>query len=361
MDEIMLDLKLFPTTRYQGSKRKILPWIYEIVKELKFESVLDGFGGSAIVSYMFKRMNKTVVYNDYLKFNYFIGKALIENSKVTLSESDIECLMNKSEDIKYQSFIADFFNGVYYLDEENEWLDLVTCNIINMNTYPSKILEYKKTLAYYSLFQACLVKRPFNLFHRKNLYLRTSSVNRRFGNKSTWDTSFQTHLKRHICEANSLVFDNRKKCKSLNQSIFDLNEERYDLVYLDPPYCRIERNDNVNYAKFYHFLEGLSNYNRWSDMIDYDTPTLRLKTELHENYFDKNTINESFEKLINKFKNSIIVISYKEDGYPSIEYIANLLGKFKRNVLTYNRDYKYALNKKNEINNASKEALLIGY
>ena len=39
----------FPSTRYQGSKRKLLPWIYENVKDIQFESVVDLFGGSGIV------------------------------------------------------------------------------------------------------------------------------------------------------------------------------------------------------------------------------------------------------------------------------------------------------------------------
>jgi adenine-specific DNA-methyltransferase len=65
----------FPTTRYQGSKRKILPWIYSLLKDVQFENVIDVFGGSAAVSYLFKCMNKTVTYNDCLTFNYIIWNA----------------------------------------------------------------------------------------------------------------------------------------------------------------------------------------------------------------------------------------------------------------------------------------------
>ena len=34
------DLKKFITTRYQGNKRKMLPWLYKNLKELEFNSVL---------------------------------------------------------------------------------------------------------------------------------------------------------------------------------------------------------------------------------------------------------------------------------------------------------------------------------
>jgi hypothetical protein len=45
--------------------------------------------------------------------------------------------------------------------------------------------EYKRAIAYSALCQACLAKRPYNLFHRANLYMRTQDVERSFGNKTT--------------------------------------------------------------------------------------------------------------------------------------------------------------------------------
>ena len=85
-----IDFKAFPTTRYQGSKRKILPWIYDTIKELRFDTVLDACGGTASVSYLFKKMGKKVTYNDKLNFNYLIGKALIENQRYKLTKQDLE-------------------------------------------------------------------------------------------------------------------------------------------------------------------------------------------------------------------------------------------------------------------------------
>ncbi len=80
-----INLSDFPSTRYQGSKRKILPWIHSAIKELKFETALDAFGGSSSVSYLLKKMKKSVTYNDKLHFNYIIGKAIIENSNTILT------------------------------------------------------------------------------------------------------------------------------------------------------------------------------------------------------------------------------------------------------------------------------------
>lgn len=67
----------FPTTRYQGSKRKILFWLHENLKDVEFESALDAYGGTCAVSYLFKLMGKNVVVNDILKFNQVIGRRIM--------------------------------------------------------------------------------------------------------------------------------------------------------------------------------------------------------------------------------------------------------------------------------------------
>lgn len=166
-----------PSTRYQGSKSKILHWIYDSIHELQFESVLDAFGRTGVVSCMFKTMNKCVTYNDYLLSNYWSGVALIENASSILTDNDLEFLLGKHDGIDYPSFIENTFGRIYFLDEENIWLDQVIANIgLLGHHYKNDELRYKRALAYHSLMQSCLMKRPSNLFHRKNLEIRTADV-----------------------------------------------------------------------------------------------------------------------------------------------------------------------------------------
>lgn len=359
----MNEIKLteFPTTRYQGSKRKILPWIYSVVKDLKFETALDAFGGSASVSYLFKKMNKSITYNDKLFFNHLIGKAIIENDRAQLTNEDLSNLINWNKEVNYSKIIQSNFKDIYYLQEENVWLDKVVSNIVQMNHYKANIMQYKKSLAYYALFQASLIKRPFNLFHRKNLNLRTSDVERNFGNKTTWDKSFKECFLKFADEANSLVFDSGRQCISLNQSAFEITPEGYDLVYLDPPYLRKDgSNESSNYFKCYHFLEGLSKYPEWENLIDFDSVNLRLKEDQTINEFSTNSIYETYKKLITRFQKSIIVLSYKKGGIPSIEFLVNLVKKVKGNAHTVSMHYKYALNHQNGDAKNNREVLIIG-
>jgi adenine-specific DNA-methyltransferase len=337
----------FPSTRFQGSKLKIVNWIWDAIKVLDFDTALDAFGGTGSVCYMLKNKDKQVTYNDILKFNWYIGTALIENEDTKLSEKDVEFLLKEHKNIHYPTFVHDTFKNIYFTDEENKWIDTVVTNISNMKNL------YKQALAYFALFQSCIIKRPYNLFHRKNLYIRLSDVKRNFGNKATWDTPFEVHFHNFAREANQAVFSNGRKNKSLNLDVFKI-QGHYDLVYIDTPYIS-RKGVGVDYFSFYHFLEGLTNYKEWSNLIDYRTKHKRLKGD-NSVWTDKNRISSAFDHLFDKFQDSILVISYRADGIPSIHKLITMLKKYKSNVKELKRrNYKYVLS-----TNDSEEVLLIG-
>lgn len=338
----------FPSTRYQGSKAKFVDWIWNEISDIPFQTVLDAFGGTGCVAYKLKDNGKTVTYNDILPFNSIIGKALIENNSTYLTPSDVNFILAEHTDIDYPTFITDNFKEIYYTDEENHWLDVVRYNISTIED------EYKRAIAWFALFQSCIIKRPYNLFHRKNLYVRLIDVKRSFGNKKTWDTPFEIHFRDFVEEANHAVFDNGTTCNVLSKDALTI-DNRYDLVYIDTPYIN-EKGVGVDYADFYHFLNGLVYYDNWSNMIDYNSKHHRLKRE-YNIWTDKDNILTGFSRLIEKFQKSILVFSYRSNGIPSIESLINLLEKNGRhNELRFSRDIKYVLSDKK-----SKEVLIISY
>ncbi len=317
---LIIPSAIFPSTRFQGSKNKIVNWIWENVKDLDFHSVLDAFGGTGAVGYMFKQKGKMVTYNDLLKFNWYIGVALIENDSVVLEDNDIDFLITKHSNIVYPQFVQQTFKEIYFTDEENEWIDMVVTNIEHLDNF------YKKAVAYFALFQSCIIKRPFNLFHRKNLYLRFSNVSRNFGNRTTWDTPFGVHFRNFVMEANRAVFSNNERNRALNLDVFKIKGD-FDLVYIDPPYIS-KKGNAVDYLGFYHFLEGLVHYSKWDEMIDYNTKHRRIKGQPNP-WTDKNEIYNAFDRLFTKFKDSILVVSYRSDGIPTIAEITYLLKRYK--------------------------------
>jgi adenine-specific DNA methylase len=337
----------FPTTRYQGSKQKYADWIWHCIQYIPFETALDAFGGTGCIAHLLKQEGKTVAYNDILKFNSIIGKALIENDREIITHDDLSFILHRHADISYPNFIEETFPDIYFTDEENRWLDVVITNIRHIEN------EYKQAIAYFALFQSCIIKRPYNLFHRKNLYVRMQDVERSFGNKTTWDTPFETHYKKFAEEANNAVFSNGKANISLNYNVFDLSNN-FDLVYIDTPYIS-EKGVGVDYLDFYHFLEGIVNYDNWDSLIDEKSKHKRLK--LNGSYWtNPQKIGQSFEKLINQFKNSVLVISYRSDGIPSVEKIISFLEFYNKSVTIYESCVmKYVLSTKK-----SSEILIIG-
>jgi adenine-specific DNA methylase len=342
-------LKKIPKTRYQGSKYKLKDWIYEELKEIKFDVGLDAFSGTGTVSYIMKALNKKVYTNDKMKFNTIIAKALIENNKETISDKELEFVLKEHKYICYDNFIERTFKDIYYTKKENKELDIIIQNIMTIDN------EYKQAILYWILFQACISKRPYNLFHRKNLYVRTADVKRSFGNKKTWDKPFKEHFKKFQIEINNAIFNNDKGNKAFNSDFFELDiPQDVDLIYFDTPYIP-QKGSITKYNDFYHFLEGIVNYYNWKNKIDYNSKNKKFKS-IYNIWEDKKEIIKAFETMIKKSqKIKNIVISYRKDGIPTIEEIKDILTKYKYKIKIKEIDYKYVFSKQKE----TKEILII--
>ena len=338
----------FPSTRYQGSKAKLAQWIWEQIADLNFTTCLDAFGGTGVISYRLKRAGKQVTYNDLLRFNYYFGLALVENNRTRLDSETVDWLLQRHSDITYPTFVQDNFSDIYFTDEENAWVDQMVANIRQISD------KYKFALAFFALCQSCIIKRPYNLFHRKNLYIRFAEVERSFGNKTTWDRPFHERFCVFVEEANQAVFDNKQMNRAMNLDAFDVPCE-YDLIYIDTPYIS-KRGVAVDYLGFYHFLEGLTMYDDWERHIDRRSKHQRLKRQPSE-WTDKKRIHAAFDRLFKRYQKNIIVVSYRSDGIPSESELISLLKQYKSDIrVERSGQYKYVLS----ANPKSEEILLIG-
>ena len=184
--------------------------------------------------------------------------------------------------------------------------------------------------------------------------MRMSDVKRSFGNKASWDRPFDEWFRVFVDEANQAVFDNGRVNRALNCDALEAPGS-YDLVYIDTPY--LSRNGiGVDYFGFYHFLEGLTMYDGWFREMDLSSKHRRLKPKPNA-WIDKRQIHTAFDQLFNKYRDSILVISYRSDGIPSEAELRSLLKQYKAHVqVSHYGQYKYALSKNGE----SKEILLVG-
>jgi hypothetical protein len=257
-------------------------------------------------------------------------------------------LAERRPGLRYRRFVARNFRGIYYTDEENAFIDTAAQNIRRIRN------RFHRALAYHALFQACLAKRPFNLFHRRNLYLRQAKVERSFGNKATWDRGFPDHLLRQVRAANAAIIEGppcRVRCGDAATA-----PAGADLVYLDPPYLP-RRGSGVDYLGFYHFLEGLSRYDAWPRLIDRASRHRAFRRQPSP-WTDRRRVREAFCRLFDRHRSSrYIVVSYRADGVPSPEEIAeDLAARGRRVSVARAAGYRYVLSR----GAGSGEVLVVG-
>lgn len=245
------------------------------------------------------------------------------------------------------------FSKIFYTDEENRWLDGFLKKL-----YSSNLSTRQISLYLYALFQACLKKRPFNIFHRANLNVRlNNSVTRSFGNKVTWEKSFEQLM---ICSHEELgrtLFNSKSNVELSDASSITSARTGYDLVYLDPPYVsHSEKNNLDDYWKRYHFLEGISRYGEWEGLIDLNSRIRIMQQPEHFlEWSRKATFKENLFGLIENHRNSTVVLSYVSGAYPDeSEILAHFEGLFPI-VSLHTKDHAHALCKKRK-----RELLFIG-
>lgn len=319
-------LENFPGTRYMGSKYKILPFLWDSIKDFEFSTALDAFSGSGCVSYMLKQKGIEVYSNDFMTFSANITKALVENSNIRLTDDDLKFLFKRN--IKSGNFISKTFKDIYFEDEDNLFLDNLRANIDLLDN------AYKKSLALAAISRACMKKRPRGIF---------TYVGQRYDDgRRDLQLTLKEHFIENVESMNSAVFDNGKKNRSFNQDIFEL-EVTPDLVYFDPPYLT-SKSDN-DYIRRYHFVEGL--VKNWEGVtIEQNTKTKKFKK--YPSPFDsKNTVNEALDKLFKQYKDSIIVISYSSNSIPAKEEMIGLLRKYKKDIELKEIDYQYSIGNQN--------------
>jgi len=308
---------VFPSTRYQGSKRRLAAAIVAELRGIEYTTVLDAFGGTGAVAHAMKCLGKHVTYNDVLAFNHQVGIALIENDHTRVVPERTKSIATRRPGVEYDDFIERTFEGIYYSSEENRWLDVAVANIGAVGD------RYERAILWHALFQAALAKRPYNLFHRGNLSMRTADVPRTFGNKATWERSFDEHFRRFAETANRAVVDGAGNCRAIRGDVMSVKGS-FDLVYLDPPYINA-RGVGVDYHHFYHFLEGLVDYPNWRERID-DRYKHRPLVRQPQPWADRNQVHSAFRTLFDRFRESTLVVSYRSDGIPTPAEIESMLG-----------------------------------
>lgn len=336
-------MKRFPPTRFMGSKERIVDYIWEAVQDCQFDSVLDLFSGSGVVSYMFKAAGKQVSSNDYMTMCEIAAIALIENNSVLLEDSEIDALLCESPNV--DTFVQTTFANLYFSDEDNMTIDHIRANIKRMGN------RYKRAIALLALIRACIKRRPRGIF--------TFVGDRYDDGRKDLTLSIEEQFRAAVMVINSAVFDNGQANRARCGDAMAFRG-RADLVYIDPPYYS-PFSDN-EYVRRYHFVEGIAR--DWRDVqMQWHTKTRKFKS--YPTPFSTHTgARDALERLCRRFRDSIIVVSYSSNGLPNAEEIAALMAKYKEQVSVLSVDHLYSFgnhgHKTHDNNNRAKEYLFVG-
>lgn len=331
--------KALPATRFYGSKRKHLDWLAACLKGYEYDSVLDMFGGTGAVSMMFERLGKRATYHDSARFNYRQAKALFGEPK----SFDFQLIEDMLHSVRPEKgFISSAFDRAYFTRRENNWLDGYV--VLDRSIAD----DINRDALFYCVVQSCLQKRPYNLFHRNNLYLRTNVSGRSFGNATTWEKSFVELSLSHLTSLQAYVSRNNfRTVKVLAPRRPTQLSSGRDLIYIDPPYIRNDRHTE-SYLKRYHFLEGLSEADVWREFLakNGNGADWYQSSEMGEAWGGKGFFEKLLTRVLDRHQGSICALSYMEGGYPSVGEIKRLFSsKFKR-VKIFRREVRRVLSAK---------------
>ncbi|EPG5382110.1 DNA adenine methylase [Stenotrophomonas maltophilia] len=337
-----------PTTRYYGSKRRQINWLTNQLLKYEFHSVLDAFGGTGTVSLHLSNLGKEVFYHDSFHFNSISARALLSPNSRLIRRERLEGVISA---VRPQSgFITKNYDGIFYPKSENRWLDGALRALDE-----ARLRRGDQDVFQYCLFQACLQKRPYNMFHRANLGMRTArNVSRSFGNLTTWETPFEVLMLRAYDElvlARGHYSGRGKVIKPT--SVMSIKPE-FDLVYLDPPYLR-ERAPET-YLRRYHFLEGVARRTNWADLIDRESGcNFFRKDYFSEDWENPKTIEIMLDRLIEIHSGATVALSYVDNGVPDVGALRRIFKRHFSETKIYRMPVSYALSRR-----SNGELLIIG-
>ena len=320
--------------KYAGSKLKILPYIVEIISDLKdVKKVLDGFTGTTRVAQAFAQLGYDVTASDISAWSEVFANCYLKSNKPDKFYQDIISHLNGLKG--YDGWYTKHYGGELTGDDKRpfqvkntrkldairdeieklnlEWVD--KCVILASLIYALDSVD--STLGHYVAYLAKWSPRSHN-----NLILKLP--------------------KRFKCEGNHKV---------IRSDIFDtIADDSYDLAYFDPPYGSNNEKmppSRVRYASYYHI---------WTTIIKHDKPTVFGKANRREDSRDlvaasifeefRKDDNGSFvamqalRKLIKETKARYILLSYSSGGRATKQELNDIINESGKMLKAVEIDYK---------------------
>lgn len=341
-----IEVNVFQTFNYIGSKTKLLNYIGESIteytkKDLKnIDSFLDAFSGTGVVSYyMLKNGCKNVISNDIQHYAYTISSVwsdidvdILKINKILL---DINNMLVKI--IKPIKSDKNYIHNTYTPASKPERMYFTELNGYKIDITRMYIEKIAKDISYneYKLLLKILLYSASNVANISSTY---GAFLKKFKPNALKELVLKDNILETLVKSKS-----NTRHKTYNKDIFELLNEiktkEIEVCYLDSPY------NSRNYSKNYFVLEAISKY---------DKSTVRGITGLRDQEIEGsktfcskvNTKNE-FKKLFEQIKCKYLFMSYSSDSIVSKTDIISLLSENWKDIVCKEQDYKKFKSNKN--------------
>lgn len=264
--------------RYLGSKKRLLYFIEDIVKENTKDvySIADIFGGTGVVADLFRQQGKKIIINDILTSNYTTYQTWFGNE--TVNKEKIKYWLEYLNQLEtHENYVSENFGDKYFSLENAKKIGSIREKIEEINDLNEREKSFLLTSLIYAMDKVANTVGHYDAYRKKmdmhnSLELKMPDIN------------FNRDNEIYQKDANELV-----------------REIKADLVYIDTPY------NSRQYGDAYHLLENIIEWKKPDlsgvamKMVD------RSKTKSH---YSTSKAPIAFTDLINNIKAKYILVSY---------------------------------------------------
>lgn len=250
--------------KYAGSKRKLLPYIAQIVSGLNVSRVLDGFSGSARVSQLFSMMGYDTVASDRSAWSEVLGQCYLLNTHPP--EHYLPILQHLNELPGYDGWFTEHYGG--------DVGDTIKRPFQRKNTRRlDAIRDEIDRLALSNIERAVMLT---------SLMLALDSVDNTLGHFVSYLAGWSARSYHDLRLRLPKISLNSGHHTVLREDIFTtLQNHHFDLAYFDPPYGSNNTKmppSRVRYNAYYHL---------WTTLVLHDKPAVFGKANRREDSRDQ--------------------------------------------------------------------------